>query len=148
MPVDVIDASFVGHALIPSQINPVVAAMIRVPRRWAAPMILRQEFYNAVRRAENRRLVTTSEADTALLHFETLGIDFSYDDSWVPRALALSRQFGQSGIFDGVYLMCADDLGADLWTADARFVRSFGDRRPANLRFAPEDAAAYLGRSP
>ncbi len=148
MPGDVIDASFASKALIPSQVQPVIAALLRADRTWSAPHILRQEFFNAVRRAENRRLITLREADDALNRFERLAIEFLSDEAWVPRALALSRRYNQRGIFDAIYFVCASDLGVQLWTADGRFVRSFGVERPANLRFAPEDAPAYLGRSP
>ena len=142
------DTSFASRLAIPGQRNAEAKAIFEDGSSWSAPWILRQEFFNAVRRLENRRIVDRAAADRAIAEFEQLGVHLIDQPKWIERALATSRRFNQSGIFDAIYLACADDLGAELWTYDGSFVRSFGDRRPTNLRFAPEDAPTYLRRSP
>jgi predicted nucleic acid-binding protein len=59
-----------------------------------------------------------------LAEFEGLDILLVDSEPLVQRAYDQARRRQQSQLFDAVYLACADDLDADLWTCDARFVRS------------------------
>ena len=38
-----------------------------------------------------------------------------------------------------VYVACGAEFGADVWTRDGTFVRSFGNGRPPLLRLFPDD---------
>lgn len=121
------DASFGSRLALPSQLDPTAKLLLEQSGvTWSAPRILRQEFYNAVRRLETRRKVDRQAADWAIGVFEGINVTLLDRPDWIERALATSRRFNQSGIFDAIYLACADDLGAELWTYDGSFVRSFG----------------------
>lgn len=106
---------------------------------FRAPLVLRQEVYNAVFTVERRGLIPPAVAERAIREFEDLSIEYSDHPSWVPRAREIALRFRQPSIFDAIYLVCAEDLGSELWTCDRRFVASFGALRPANLRLCPDD---------
>jgi predicted nucleic acid-binding protein len=103
------------------------------------PAILFQEFANAAWLLQRRGLLLATEVDRRLAELEAMPLQVIDDPGWVARALAVARRFGQPRIFDAIYLACADDLGAELWTCDRRFVNSFGAARPANLKLCPDD---------
>ncbi len=136
----VLDASVPARAYLPGQIIPATHAVLRAGTLFA-PAILRQEFFNAAWRAERRGLLPAAGLDTVLRDFDALPIEFVDSPDWVGRALAVARRFDQPNIFDAIYLACAEDLDADLWTCDRRFVASFGADRPQRVFLCPVDVA-------
>ena len=135
-----LDASILIRGIVPSQFEPRARQLLdSLAGNIVNPEISRQEFYNAALKLLSRGLMTTSAAEDCLSSLDSLGIHFADDPSWLPRSFARATRFGQPNVFDGVYLCCAEDAGTELWTADARFVRSFGRERPERLRLYPED---------
>jgi predicted nucleic acid-binding protein len=71
--------------------------------------------------------------------FRTLPLTLTWGDDWVDRALATSRAVGTSTIYDALYLACAEDESAELFTCDSAFCRAFGDNLPQRVKlFEPE----------
>lgn len=103
------------------------------------PSVLAQEFTNALWRLERRGVITLAESQKALTDFEVLPLALVESGQWVRGAIDIARQHSQPRIFDALYLACAHDRGAELWTCDRRFVASFGPGRPPNLRLCPDD---------
>ena len=134
----VIDASVLTRAWFPSQLVPAASGLIQpmADVELVCPEILRQEFANAAWKLERRGLLNPDDVDGWL---DRLGITFVEVPEYVRTALATARRFGQPRIFDAIYLACADDLGAELWTCDRRFVNSFGPERPPNLKLCPDN---------
>ncbi|MEX0784217.1 MAG: type II toxin-antitoxin system VapC family toxin [Dehalococcoidia bacterium] len=139
----VLDTSVFTAALIRSQFLADAEALIQhnYGDLWAPPF-LRLEFHNTLLKLERRGLLEPEDAEAIRERFDGLDVAFLDDDNWSGRALAAARRFRQSGIYDAVFLACAEDLDADLWTCDARFVRSFGRQRPARLKLCPDDVTA------
>ncbi|MFN0148973.1 MAG: type II toxin-antitoxin system VapC family toxin [Dehalococcoidia bacterium] len=137
----VLDASIFSGAWFPSQPVPASDSLIRpaLGIELFAPTILRQEFANAAWKLERRGRITRDEVDIWIATLDEMGITFVEQIRYIPTALATARRFGQPRIFDAIYLACADDLGAELWTCDRRFVNSFGAERPSNLKLCPDD---------
>jgi predicted nucleic acid-binding protein len=107
-----------------------------------APPVLWQEFANGRYRLERRGIHTTEENDEALTWVDRLAIHRVDSERWVARALAIARRYRQPRVFDAIYFACAEDLAAEMWTCDRKFVASFGPDRPAWLKLCPDDVPA------
>ena len=138
----VIDASLFAAAWIPSQHRPEAELVLQSGRELFAPMLVRVEFHNLVHRLYRRRLMDGDEADARLARLDALALTIVDEPSWLGRATAIARRYNQAHIYDAIYLACAEDLDAELWTCDARFVRSFGRERPARLKLCSDDVPA------
>jgi predicted nucleic acid-binding protein len=135
----VVDASILTAAWMPSQHLAEAETVLQQMARPFAPAMIRLEFYNTVHRLLRRGSLTFEEAEARRAKFEDFDIVLLDDRSWAQRASAVSRRYNQSHIYGAIYLACAEDLDAELWTCDARFVRSFGTQRPARLKLCPHD---------
>ena len=102
-------------------------------------MCCAKEFYNAVHRGVRRGLIQPPDGLGILSEFESLPIAYYDSPSWIPRAYAMAQRHRQPGIFDAIYYACAEDVGAELWTCDQRFVTSLRSERPRWLRLCPDD---------
>ena len=65
--------------------------------------------------------------------FRRLPIHYLDDPDWPDRAYELARELGP-GLFDTIYLIAAEDLDAELWTLDQRFLRALGGRYAERVR--------------
>ena len=139
MPV-VLDTSVFSAALIRSQLLGPAEALVKLYEGdiWGPPL-LRLEFYNTLLRLERRRVLAATEVPILLERFESLDIELIDDERWAESALRVARRYNHAHVYDAIYLACAEDLDAELWTCDARFVRSFGSDRPARLKLCPDD---------
>ena len=130
----VIDASMTTAALFPSQQRPGALALLGDSRaELIAPAILRQEFLHALLRTERRFAADRGTAARTLADFEALEITYFDSDAWPRRAYELARELG-TGLFDTIYLVAAEDLDAELWTLDQRFLRALGGRYAERVR--------------
>jgi predicted nucleic acid-binding protein len=128
-----------ARALFPGQHLPEALAIIQTPGvHLMAPGILRQEFLNSAWRLQRRGALSAERVDAAIARFEGLGIEFLDSPDWPFRALQTARRFNLPRIYDAIYLHCAEDIEAELWTCDRRFVAALSDR-PAYLRLCPEN---------
>lgn len=58
-----------------------------------------------------------------------------------PRAVAIARTLGRASAYDAAYLALGEELGAPLWTLDARLVRN-ASSRSFPVRLLDESALA------
>ncbi|MEX0784215.1 MAG: type II toxin-antitoxin system VapC family toxin, partial [Dehalococcoidia bacterium] len=119
----VIDASVLAAAWLPSQHLTEAEHLLQSITSLYAPELIRLEFYNTVHRLSRRGSLTMDEADQRLTKFEQLSASILQDSSWLPRATRVARRYNHRHVYDAIYLACAEDLDAELWTCDARFVR-------------------------
>jgi predicted nucleic acid-binding protein len=117
-------------------------AVLRKAHTIFGPTVLRQEFYNAVHRGVRRGTMSADAAVRCITRFTDANIQESYQPEWIARAYEVAQRFRQPRIFDAIYYVCAEDLGVELWTADRKFVETFGLDRPGWLRLCPDDLAA------
>lgn len=88
------------------------------------PVLALYEVPSAILRKVAKNQLTAKEADEALakFHFVALQINVSMEERRrVQRAWNIASEHGLSRIYDCIYLALAEELGADCWTADARF---------------------------
>lgn len=104
-----------------------------------APPLLGYEIANAAHQLALRGRLGRADALESVRAFAALPIQIVHDPRWVSRSFEIATEFGQRATYDAIYLACAEDVGAELWTRDRRFVESFGDRRPRALRLFPDD---------
>jgi predicted nucleic acid-binding protein len=142
-PAVVIDASIALGASQPSQAVPEAANLINANgERLFAPSILWQEYLNGLFRLERRGIATSEAIDRSVEWFNGLATRYLDERAWRAQSLAIARRFRLSRIYDAIYYVCAEDLGAELWTCDRRFVAAFGDERPGWLKLCPDDLPA------
>lgn len=51
-----------------------------------------------------------------LVDWDAMALEYVESAAWVRRALETARRYRQPRIFDAIYLACAEDLDAELWT--------------------------------
>lgn len=136
----VVDCSFASQAFIPSQRNANVYALLqrfaRVHEELVAPTFLQIEFVSGLRRLGSRGSVTRSDSERAWLELLDADVDFRWDIRWPERALEISRTIGVSKAYDSLYLACAEALGVELVTCDARFFRAASPHFRDRVRLA------------
>ena len=136
----VVDCSFASQALVPSQQNAHVYTLFQsfgqVQEELVAPTFLQIEFVSSLRRLESRGAITSAESERSWQDLLEANITFRWDIRWPERALHISRTIGVSKAYDSLYLACAEALGVELVTCDARFFRAAIPLFPGQLRFA------------
>ena len=101
-----------------------------VGRPMVAPMLLPNEVANAIYQQLRRELITEPEADTAIATFPRFGVDLLAPANLVRQAYDLARAHQLRAVYDSLYVVLAQRLGADLWTADRRLLKSIGAVAP------------------
>lgn len=74
------------------------------------------------------RMLLPSQLDARAL----VGVCRTEPAQW--GAWAVARRFGRPTTYDSEFYALAEQLGAELWTADDRFVNAMGRRRPPWVR--------------
>ncbi len=135
----VFDASIGSRGLIQSQLLPEAEHLLGWGGEVVVPTLFMQETLSAIFKAERRGNVSSESADEARIRLGGLRHESLEPARFLDRAYEIALRFRQSDIYDAVYLVCADDVGAELWTCDRKFVASFGRQRPANPKLCPDD---------
>jgi predicted nucleic acid-binding protein len=121
----VVDASFLTHALLPSQVtvdaSDTLDRLTERAERLAAPTNVTLEFMSAVRQAERRGALQPQRGDVVIARLQALNVEFRWEDRWLPRALEVARAANLSAIYDPIYLACAESYGWPLYTCDRKF---------------------------
>jgi predicted nucleic acid-binding protein len=89
-----------------------------------APPLLMSEVTNAIHQRVRRGELNGDQADLALRQFLAVPMDLSVPLNLHTLALTFAREHDLSATYDSQYIVLAQSLGADLWTADAKLVRS------------------------
>jgi predicted nucleic acid-binding protein len=125
----VLDASVAIAAMFPIQVDVDVlgqlAHWLEQDVRLVAPDLFLAECTSAVRKLVHANAIRLREADAALDGL------FAYKVAMLPitpahcrAAFAWAERLGQSRIYDGLYLAVAEEVGAELWTADRRLANA------------------------
>jgi predicted nucleic acid-binding protein len=97
--------------------------------------------YQRQRSRDPRRHLQTVEAEEALAHYLTLDIELVTPTGLYQRAFEFARQQALPSLYDSLYVVTAQLLGLDLWTADRRLLGALGDSAPS-VRFIGDYPAA------
>jgi len=95
-------------------------------RQLAAPTLLRYEVTNALYRYQKQGLLSEEIVRIGLNAALTLPIQLHGETDLYRRALALAERFALPAAYDAHYLAVAEQLDAELWTADRRLARAVG----------------------
>jgi predicted nucleic acid-binding protein len=93
-------------------------------RQLAAPTLLRYEVTNALYRYQKQGLLSEDIIRIALKAALTLPIQLHGEADLHRRAIALAERFALPAAYDAHYLAVAEQLDAELWTADRRLARA------------------------
>lgn len=121
----VLDASAAVDLLLELQAGVGVAARIRSEAEIFAPHLIDLEVTHALRRLEQRRVITEERAELALLDLEALGLQRRPHDVLLPRIWELRAN---ATSYDAAYLVLAEVLDAPLVTTDGKLARVAGCR--------------------
>lgn len=89
-----------------------------------APPLYVYETESVIQERLHSRVLTASEADTALARLATIGTRIVEQPGVVERARAIAREFDQPRIYDSLYASLAELRGCEFWTADGAFYRA------------------------
>lgn len=84
--------------------------------------------YRRIHRSQNS--ITQDEAEEALAKFLAIPIQIITSDDLYTRAFAFALQHGLSSLYDSLYVVLAELLGAQLWTDDRRLLNTIGQAAP------------------
>lgn len=89
-----------------------------------APPLLLSEVTNAIHQHVRRGELDGDQADRALRQFLAVPMELTLPRDLYSLALTFAREHDLPATYDSQYIVLARSLGVDLWTADAKFVRS------------------------
>ncbi len=133
-----VDASFISHARIPSQLVLEAVALlddlVTARTRLIAPILLKIEFASTLRRLHSRGVISGAGRLRLWAGLDSLPIEYVWDPGWIDRALEIAEAAGLSSVYDSIYLACAESFAFELVTCDARFVRAASPVSSAAIR--------------
>lgn len=121
------DASFVAHALLPSQRTEdaslvFASAVANRTNQWFLPAALFLEWPSLVRKSVNRGEMQAGSGDRLFRVIQNLpGPRVATTRALIERAWEISIRSQQSDLFDSFGLAAAELLDAEFWTSDVRF---------------------------
>lgn len=120
----VVDASVAMKWLVTEELADVARQFLRdqAAGRMFAPPFLPSEITNALYQRLRRGNITSAEAEVALLQFLRLHITLLQPDGLYQNALAFARSNGLRATYDSLYIVLAQFLATELWTADERLL--------------------------
>jgi predicted nucleic acid-binding protein len=140
-PLVIVDASLVLKAVLP---NPDLerchaALALMEERQLIAPALWIYEVVSALSKAVHFGSLTAAEGQAALHQVLSLGVQIILPDETqaylaFEQTLALKR----AAAYDSFYLVIAEALKAEFWTADRRLAGSLAERRPSWLHTIDE----------
>ena len=107
-----------------------VEAALNERRPLFGPPLLFAEVTNALHQRVRRRDLTETEAETALEQFLRLPIRQIHPERLYQQALAFARTHRIRSIYDSLYVVLAQMLGTELWTADRTLLNTLGQAAP------------------
>lgn len=86
--------------------------------------------YQRVRSQEPARHITDAEAREALTTFLRIPVTLLGPAELYERAFTFARTYTLPSLYDSLYVVLAQLLGTDLWTADRRLLDALGSNAP------------------
>jgi predicted nucleic acid-binding protein len=137
----VVDASLVIKTLLP---NPDLLRCQTVlsqlnDRQLVAPSLWIYEITSVLTKAVHFNQLTPQEAQAVLNQIMTLGVQVILpDETQAQLAFELALNLKRAAAYDCFYLVVAEALNADLWTADKRLIGAFQEMKPEWLHWVGE----------
>ena len=85
-----------------------------------APALLPNEVFNALYQQVRRGHLLEADADAAVARFSRFDVDLVMPRDLPARAYVFAKRHRLRAIYDSLYVLLAQQLGAELWTADRR----------------------------
>lgn len=133
----VVDANLFLRMLLPSQLD---ARALTLWRRFVeqgteivVPSQAVSETMSTLRSHVFHKRISIRDGERLFRELQFLvGVCRTEPAQW--GAWAVARRFGRPTTYDSEFYALAEQLGAELWTADDRFVNAMGRRRPPWVR--------------
>jgi len=139
----VIDASLVIKAILPNpEISRCQAVLAQLQdQQLVAPALWVDEIASALAKAVHFGQITAKEGEEALHQAMALGVQIILpDETQAGLAYHQALKLKRASVYDSFYLVTAEGLEAEFWTADKRLVHSFQVNKPAWMHFIDEIA--------
>ena len=129
-----VDASVAAKWVIPEAESD-LAVLLRIDARASdktvvGPPHLLIETTNTIRKRVVQGHDEHSEAFRRLLKFEHYGVRVMEPPELYRRALELAEEYRRPTVYDAHYIVLAETLGCDFWTADYRLINALNGRLP------------------
>lgn len=120
-----VDASLIVRAVTDEDGSKSAQALLKSWQKsgefLVAPALLDYEVAAALNRKAFLQDLEASEALNAYRIALTLGIGKKHEGPWMERAMMMANTFNKKSLYDFVYLVCAEEMRAELFTADHAF---------------------------
>ncbi len=139
----VIDAGVAVKAVLPNLQQAHCLALVQtfVDVQPAAPALWAHETTSAISKAAHFGEITEKEARQALEKLDALGVRLFVPDAGQNlAALDWSLRLKRASAYDSYYLVLAQALGCDFWTADKRLFNALQDVQLGWVRWIEEMA--------
>jgi len=140
----VIDASAAVKAVLPNPLQAHCLALVQsfVETQPAAPALWAYETTSAIAKAVHFGEITEKEGHQTLQKLNSLGVRlFIADAEQNLAALAWTLQLKRASAYDSYYLVLAQALECEFWTADKHLFNALQDAHPGWLHWIEEMAA-------
>lgn len=137
----VIDASVAVKAVLPNPLQNHCLALIQtfVEVQPAAPALWAYETTSAIAKSVYFGAITEKEAQQALEELDDLSVHlFVADAEQNLAAFTWTIQLKRASVYDSYYLVLAQTLECDFWTADKRLFNALQDIRPGWVHWIEE----------
>lgn len=129
MKVVVIDANLAVSLVIPlAYSNLTLSRMVEWQREQArllVPALWHYEVLSTLRKSIVLGILSKELVSNALEKLQALAIEeVAPQFDWDERVIEWASRIGQAVAYDSVYLALAEEMGAELWTADQRLVKA------------------------
>lgn len=123
----VIDSNLAVWTVLPSVAQEDVVDLFvtwhKQGKRIVAPDLWLSESTSVIRRLVFHKIISPAQGKTAIDDLFSLGVETTpLDKVLCQRAFEWAERFRQAKIYDSLYVALAEQLGAELWTADKRLV--------------------------
>lgn len=128
----VIDASVAVKAVLPNPLQTHCLALIErfVEDIPVAPALWAYETTSAIAKAVYFKDLTPEEGQRAVKQLDALGVPLLVADlDHNLAALEWTRKLNRASVYDSYYLVLAQALGCDYWTADRRLFNALQEMR-------------------
>jgi len=130
----VVDASVALKLVLAEEFTDRAQALLRdslqARRPLVAPPHLHSEVINALYQRLRRRTITEDEANQAVTQFLRFPITLSAPADLYQQAFTFAGTAALPTIYDSLYVVLAQFLGAELWTDDRRLRTALGTTAP------------------
>jgi predicted nucleic acid-binding protein len=137
----VLDASVALKAILPNPLQAYCRALIQTfaDTQPAAPALWAHETTSAISKTVHFGQITEAEGRQALAQLQSLGVQlFIPDAEQNLAAFDWTLRLKRAAAYDSYYLVLAQGLKCDFWTADGRLFNALKDEHPAWLHWIEE----------